>query len=163
MIHPRLSPGDFLSSRGSFRDHSCEHPAFASPDDADHRIIDGRGYAERFAQARDCAIDGVHLASASGVIVQQHRGPRIRNFAAEFSDVLDRIADVQPDIGSIGYGDGFLGAAPRYAPGIGVDEDFADRQPGAGPGCPTMLLEVDPRSALAVSVRVGHTGRSAAR
>ena len=44
--------------------------------------------------------------------------------------MLDRIADVEPDIGGLGYRDGFLGAAPRYAPGIGVDEDFADRQPG---------------------------------
>jgi len=34
---------------------------------------------------------------------------------------------------------------------------------GLRPGQVTMLLEVDPSSALAVSVRVGHTGRSAAR
>ena len=82
--------------RGLSRDDSCEHAAFAGPDDADQRIIDRRGHAERFAQARDRAIDGIHLASASGIIVEQHRGPRIRNFAAEFSDVLDRITDVQP-------------------------------------------------------------------
>jgi hypothetical protein len=37
---------------------SCEHPAFAGPDDADQRIIDGRGHAERFAQARDRAAVG---------------------------------------------------------------------------------------------------------
>jgi hypothetical protein len=33
-------------------------------------------------------------------------------------------------LAALGYRDGFLGAAARHAPGIGVAEDFADRQPG---------------------------------
>ncbi len=126
---PGLRRGNLFSCC-RFRDPSREHPAFASPDDADHGVIDWRRHPERLAHPRDRAVDGVHLASAPGIIVQQHRGTRIGNFATEFADVLDRIADVEPDIGGLGYRDGFLGAAPRHAPGIGVAEDFADRQPG---------------------------------
>ena len=97
-------------------------------DDAYHRLIGWRRYPQRFAKARDRAVDGIHLASAAGGIVQQHRGARVGNFAAEFSDVLDRIADIQADVRSLRDGDGFFRTAARHTPGIGISEDFADRQ-----------------------------------
>jgi hypothetical protein len=75
-----------------------KHPAFSRLDYADHSLINGCRYSERFAQTRDRAVDGVDLKSAAGIIVQQHRWPRVGNFAAEFSDVLDGIADVEPNV-----------------------------------------------------------------
>jgi hypothetical protein len=42
--------------------------------------------------------------------------------------VLDRIADIQADVRSLRDGDGFFRTAARHTPGIGISEDFADRQ-----------------------------------
>ena len=42
--------------------------------------------------------------------------------------MLDRIADVQPDVRSLRDRDGFFGTAARHAPGVRISEDFADRQ-----------------------------------
>ena len=65
----------------------------ASLDDADHCIVDRRRHAERLAEPRDRSVDGVDLAAPAGVVIQQHRGPRAGNLAAELADVLDGIAD----------------------------------------------------------------------
>ena len=129
-MYPRPLPGEFVWSP---RNRGREHPAFARPDDADDRLVDRGCYAQRLAEPRDRAVDGIHLASAAGIVVQQHRRPRVGNLAAEFADVLDRIADIQPDVGGLRHRDRFFRAGPRDAPGVGVCEDFANRQPcGAG-------------------------------
>src|SRR3954451_9934721 len=65
--------------------------ALAGLDDADHCIVDRRRHAERLAEPRDRPVDGVDFAATAGVVVEQHRGPRAGNLAAEFSDVLDRV------------------------------------------------------------------------
>ena len=52
-------------------------------DDSDNRLVYGGRHTVLLAKTRDRAVDGVDLASATGVVVEQHRGARVRDLAAE--------------------------------------------------------------------------------
>ena len=60
-------------------------------DDPDHGLVDRSGHTTLFAQARDRTVNGINLTAASGVVVEQHRGTRVRDLAAELLDMLDRV------------------------------------------------------------------------
>src|SRR5208283_3651594 len=97
-------------------------------DDSDNRLVYGGRHTVLLAKTRYRDDDGVDLASATGVVVEQHRGTRVRDLAAERLDVLDRVADIHLPADCRSDGNGFLGAAEGDTPGIGIGHHFTDGQ-----------------------------------
>jgi hypothetical protein len=95
--------------------------------------VTGVGTPYFLAQDGDLADDGVDSAPPFEVVVEQHRGARVRDLAAERADVLDGVADVELDPGGVCHGYGLPGAGFRDGPGAGVGHDLSDGQlSGAG-------------------------------
>src|ERR1700694_3950702 len=111
-MHPRPSPGDFIfrtvhSLASIRRSRALMMPTTVS--------LTGVAIPKGLPRRRIAPLMASPSQAAAGVIVQQHRRGCIGNFAAEFSDMLDGIADVQPDVGGLRHRDGFLGAATLQA------------------------------------------------
>src|SRR4051812_21784795 len=111
------------------RDPRSKLTPLARRDDRDDGLVDRGRDAVPLAEARDRAVDGLDLAATAGIVIEEHRGPRVRDLAAERPDVLDRIADIEPHVGRPGDRDGLPGAALGHAPGARIGHDLTDGQP----------------------------------